>query len=237
MVQATEPTPDIVRPLSVQDLPDCLALTRSAHWNQHADDWSLMLRIGQGWGVELPDPAGQGSPVLAASAVALPFRHGSISDFAWISMVLVLPAFRGRGLATRLMQTAIGWARAQGLGVVLDATPQGMPVYARLGMAPHWSFHRYRRPARPFEAPTTLASRPIADADWPTILATDRQAFGGCRAALLRDLAARKPTLARIVVDIYGRLKGYGFGRNGHEAVQIGPLWADDDASAATLLT
>ncbi|MGE0799677.1 MAG: GNAT family N-acetyltransferase [Lautropia sp.] len=252
----------LIRPLTAEDLPDCLALSRSANWNQNAADWSLMLREGRGWGIEVPDleiadPA-RGCPALAGSIIALPFHQGPAGDFAWLSMVLVLPAASGRGLATRLLNEAVGWLRSQQLPAVLDATPQGLPVYTRIGMAPHWTFRRYRREAIADDgrrdgseaaadnAPQTAglrqptggpaATRPIAEVDWPVILAADRPAFGASREAVLRDLARRKPVLARILYGGDGRLRGYVFGRDGREATQIGPLWAADDAAAHALL-
>ena len=48
--------------------------------------------------------------------------------------VYVRPAFRRRGLARRLMQTALDWCRAQGLSVViLHASQAGRPLYEALG--------------------------------------------------------------------------------------------------------
>ena len=225
-----------VRPLTLADLPGCLALSQSAHWNQNAADWTLMLNIGQGWGIEQPDPAGSRSALLVGSIIALPFERGTAGDFAWLSMVLVLPPFGGRGYARLLLETAVGWLRQRALPVILDATPQGLPVYTRIGMQPHWSFRRYRREAQPPAGGRTCASRLVTADDWPLVLAADRSAFGADRQAILRDLASRQPGLARILIDAAG-LRGYVLGREGREAMQIGPLWARDSAAATMLLT
>ena len=71
-----------------EHLAGCLALSKAANWNQNEADWRLMLAIGRGWGISLADGT------LAASTLVLPYGK----DFAWVSMVLVLPEHRRQGL-------------------------------------------------------------------------------------------------------------------------------------------
>ena len=78
-------------------------------------------------------------------------------------------------------------------------------------------------------------TRPIAESDWPAILALDTPAFGADRGPLLRALAGRLPRSARILIR-GGCPAGYVLGRDGRDAIQIGPLLADDDAAALALL-
>jgi GNAT superfamily N-acetyltransferase len=48
--------------------------------------------------------------------------------------VYTYPAYRRRGLAERLVRTAIHWCRAQGIySLTLNATEAGRGIYARLG--------------------------------------------------------------------------------------------------------
>ena len=63
----------------------------------------------------------------------------------------------------------------------------------------------------------------------------DAPAFGTVRTPLLRTLAQRWTQAARVVEE-GGRLRGFVLGRDGREAHQIGPLLADDDATALALL-
>lgn len=52
----------------------------------------------------------------------------------WIGNVFTEPAYRGQGLARRLMETLLHYARAQNLAMVwLHATPDGRPLYESLG--------------------------------------------------------------------------------------------------------
>jgi hypothetical protein len=169
--------------------------------------------------------------VLAASTLVLPY-----AGFAWISMVLVLPGHRGQGLAARLLRHALAWLDARGLMPVLDATPAGRPVYLRHGFVDTWGFVRYRREAADRPADDRAPGlRALLETDWPAIAALDVPAFGADRLPLLRTLARRLPAAARVLDGPQG-LRGYVLGRDGREAVQIGPLVAADDAAARLLL-
>jgi ribosomal protein S18 acetylase RimI-like enzyme len=221
-----------IRPLSAADVPAALQLSASAQWNQNAHDWRTMLQLGQGWGIDDAETPEQPSQ-LAASVIALPYGR----DFAWVSMVLVLPAFRRRGHAQRLLRHVLQHLRAQRRGAVLDATPAGHAVYVQEGMVDTWGFARYRREAgaAPPSRPGAQATRPLRDSDWPAIEAMDTPAFGASRTALLRTLAQRWPQAAR-VAETAGQLRGFVLGRDGREAHQVGPLLADDEGSAQALL-
>lgn len=226
-----------IRSLAPADLPGCVALSTAAHWNQNAADWQTMLALGHGWGIEDGMPGGR---QLVASTLVLPY-----GGVAWISMVLVLPSHRGRGHAGRLLRHAIDWLRARDLTPVLDATPAGFPVYDGLGFASCWTFARWRRDGRdatPAPMPDVVGAddaptiRPLAVSDWPAILAADHAAFGADRGALLRALAGRLPTVTRVAMR-QDRLAGFVFARDGREATQVGPLWADDAVVAQHLLS
>ena len=211
----------IEHPLGEADLPGCLALSKAAHWNQNEADWRLMLEFGHGWGISI-------GGALAASTLVLPYG----GDFAWVSMVLVLPEHRRKGFASRLLRTAIGDMATRGLTPVLDATPAGRAVYAREGFSDRWGFTRFFVKERKAPSATEGQARPLREADWKAILELDREAFGASREKVLRALHRRLPQAAWVVEG-----KGFIFGRDGREANQIGPLIAVDAGSARTLLS
>jgi hypothetical protein len=198
-------------------MAQCQALSKSANWNQNEADWGLMLATGYGWGISLADGT------LVASTLVLPY-----GEFAWISMVLVLPAHQRKGHASRLLRTAIADLRGKGLTPILDATPAGREVYRQEGFHDTWSFKRFllRQPAR---MDVARSAAPVAS-DWPAVLALDAEAFGGKREALLRALQKRLPQCA------LSNANGFVLGREGREAQQIGPLIARDEATALSLL-
>jgi len=214
------------RELRTADLAGCVALSGSAGWNQNEADWRLMLEIGQGWGLFLPDGT------LAASTVVLPYG----ARFAWLSMVLVLPAQRRKGYATRLLRRAIDELGRRGVSPILDATPAGREVYLQEGFREAWTFSRLQSDAPQAAAQESADGvRPGAASDWPSILALDAPAFGASRERLLRSLAARLPEAA-LVAERAGRIVGYLLGRDGREARQLGPLVAADERAARALL-
>jgi GNAT superfamily N-acetyltransferase len=203
--------------LGPEHLAGCLALSRAASWNQNEADWRLMLELGRGWGVSLADGT------LVASTLVLPY-----GAFAWISMVLVLPAQRRRGYASRLLRTATVELERRGQLPVLDATPAGREVYRREGFRDTWSFKRFRLD-HPVPAQASAEARPIED--WKSLLALDVEAFGGSRERLLHALGSRMP---RCALELPGR--GFVLARDGCEASQIGPLVARDEDGALVLL-
>jgi GNAT superfamily N-acetyltransferase len=84
--------------------------------------------------VETPsgEPAGSGAVWLAPNQP----RPGRLAspELPYILSMYTEPRFRRRGVATLLVRTMVTWAAHRGYRrVVLHASRQGRPVYARLG--------------------------------------------------------------------------------------------------------
>jgi ribosomal protein S18 acetylase RimI-like enzyme len=211
-------TGSIEHALGEEHLAGCLALSRAAHWNQNEADWRLMLAIGHGWGISAHGE-------LIASTLVLPFE-----GFAWVSMVLVLPAHRRKGYAQRLLRIALEDLKERSLAAVLDATPAGREVYRLEGFRDTWSFKRFALEGQ--KGVRTLFQKKGPDPfSWEAVLRLDREAFGASREPLLRDLARRLPQAALATE------RGFILGREGREALQLGPLVACDEGSAIELLS
>jgi hypothetical protein len=202
-----------------------MRLKEEAGWNQTARDWERFLAAS---------PAG----CFAAE------RHGQIigtattivygGRLAWISMVLVDRRYRGEGIGTTLFQRAIAHLDLLGIPTLkLDATPQGRPLYEKLGFqeeycVERWTLHRgtsgqVQPSARHPAVPPSVGLEEI--------LPLDRELFGAERGDLLRALAAEEP---RLVVTAHrgGARRGYALGRRGSAADHLGP-WAAEDPDAA----
>jgi GNAT superfamily N-acetyltransferase len=203
--------------LGASDIDDALSLSDAAGWNQTADDWALFVTQGRVRGRRDADG------VLVASGAALPYDQGQ----GWISMVLVSPAYRHRGLASELLDEAVDWLRQAGLTPVLDATPAGAQVYRRLGFVPGFEFQRWQGVA------TAKAQRPAAaSADLERIATLDAAASRVGRRFVLQDFLSRPGSRAWMSPD--GR--GFVVAREGRRATQIGPLVAADESAALALL-
>jgi GNAT superfamily N-acetyltransferase len=215
-------------PLRADEIEGALALVREVGWNQVAADWRIFLDLGTVYAVR------NGTGRVVATAATLP--HGR---FAWISMVLVTNEYRRRGLASRLMRRCIDDLVAAGRVPVLDATPAGREVYRAMDFCDTWGFHRLtlqeRRAAPPVASPAGVAIAPITDAVWPALCTYDAAAFGSDRGALLARLRGRLPG-AELIATRGDRVMGFLIGRDGRTSSQLGPLIAEDDATALALL-
>jgi len=212
------------------DLDAARSLSQEAGWNQIAADWRIFLELGRVIGLVREDGR------LVATAATLP--HGS--DFGWISMVLVTASERRRGLARWLLRRCMDDLIAGGRVPLLDATPAGRTVYVGLGFKDCWTMRRLiARSVRPLSQDkfyTDADVRPVEAQNWSTIAALDQDVFGADRTDLLHCLAARLPPAALVAVR-GGRIAGYLFGRDGRTLSQLGPLVAEDEGIARSLLS
>ena len=230
MTGATAPSdpPPAVSRLRDDEIDGAQALVAEAGWNQVAADWRIFQNLGTVYAMR--GPAGQ----LVATAATLPYGD----RFAWISMVLVAGNQRRRGLATRLLGRCLDDLLEKNLVPVLDATADGRPIYRALGFHDAWGFHRWARRAPRSEEPVMadgLAIELVGDAVWPALVRYDAQVFGADRGAVLSALRGR-PSTAALCARRQGEMVGFVLGRDGRSATALGPLTADDDVIALTLL-
>jgi GNAT superfamily N-acetyltransferase len=203
--------------LGLEDAAAGFVLSTEAHWNQTVDDWLLFLSHGTVFGIRDQDGT------LVATAALLPYGGGN----AWISMVLVTPRFRGRGLATKLLDTCLDTAAREKLTTWLDATPAGAAIYGPLGFTPSIPLLRLRFDGTPAPAP---GLRLLTVGNLDDLIARDRRAMGFDRGVVLGALAGR--TGSRLVAGD----SAICLIRDGRTARHIGPLFAGHTASATELI-
>ncbi|HUG53763.1 MAG TPA: GNAT family N-acetyltransferase, partial [Vicinamibacteria bacterium] len=86
------------REMKEEDLAAGLRLSRASGWNQTEEDWRRLLSLGEGL-FRLGEDDGR----VVASGGAV--RYGDA--LAWICMVLVEPAARGRGVGTAIFDEVL----------------------------------------------------------------------------------------------------------------------------------
>jgi ribosomal protein S18 acetylase RimI-like enzyme len=205
-------------------------LSVEAGWNQIAADWRLMLGEGRAFGIR------DASGTWIASALVLPLGPA----ISWISMVLVTRAARRQGLGSRLLQRCLAEIEKCGVAAGLDATEFGSPVYLPLGFRDVYLLSRWRAeagPRRSVDPPPGVRVRPATVQDLTRIIACDQGRSGFARGRILEHLLTRAPALACVAERGDGSLVGYALGRNGHSAMHVGPVVADDEATGLALLS
>ena len=231
-------TDPIIRSLTFEDLDDAFRLSTVAGWNQRIDDWRMLLRLA---------PAGAFAALSDARAASIVGTAIGIDygGFAWIAMMLVDPAYRGRGVGRRLLEAAIDAVPSQ-LPIRLDATPLGRPLYRRYGFEDEAALSRHvidqARLAEPRVArtrPARSAVRPLTGTDMAIVIEQDRATFGGTRGAVLEWAFRSSPQYA-YTVRSDSTERGpihYCLGRRGRLFDQIGPVVTGDDDIADALVS
>jgi len=211
--------------MRLADIPAGLGLCRASGWNQTDADWRQFLTASpEGTLVAVEDGRVVGSVATL-----------SYGPFAWVSMVLVDPASRGRGIGTLLLERGLECVPG-GVVARLDATPAGEGLYRRIGFVPEYGLARLVFDGAQIAFPSDrVAARPLAPDDWSAVLEMDRTSFGASRAFVLERFAAEAPACAW-VVERRGELRGWLVGRRGTRRDQLGPLVAADVPTALALL-
>lgn len=214
-----------LRPMTENDIALGMRLKEQAGWNQTAEDWRRCLDLQpDGCFVAEYD----GTPVGTVTTCIF----GSV---AWIAMVLVDAAMRGRGIGRALLDRALGFLEERGIASIrLDATPLGRPLYQSLGFIEEYTLIRYEGVPAVAETSAKMTIRTVRAEDQQHILQMDRQITNTDRQKLLRRLFDESPDewyIALANEDV----QGFVAARPGSRAWQIGPCLATTDAGMLLL--
>jgi GNAT superfamily N-acetyltransferase len=189
-----------IRLLTDGDVDAALALSASCGWNQRAEEWHMMLQIAPSGTFTASTPDG-----VVGTAIGIDY-----GQFGWIAMMLVNPAWRGRGLGARLLEAAMGAVPPE-LPIRLDATPLGRPLYERYGFVLESSLTRHVRPADAGPPPAPDGEvRPLAESDLATVMRLDDRISGAHRHDPLRWAFGDAPRYAWIGEKSAGSLPPEG---------------------------
>lgn len=192
-------------------------LVLQSGWNQTPRDWAIFLRHGSVYCAR--DANGR----IIASGAVLPMGE----NVAWISMILVAPDVRGKGLGSAVFSHCLTSVRASGRTAYLDATPDGERIYRQFGFEPTFRLTRWQRDALPTAMPAKVLHE---HCNIEAIAAMDARALGAPRSAVLADFLTRQDTSC-LCSDA-----GFAIVRRGRMAHQIGPLLALNETGAVDLM-
>ncbi|MFD3537996.1 GNAT family N-acetyltransferase [Streptomyces sp. NPDC058662] len=226
-----------IRTLRADDLSRCADLSEDRGWLREDHKWGLLLAAGDGYGIDAPD--GQG---LAAACIVT--RYGQThagTGLAAIGMVLVADRYARRGIGRRLMSHVCDDV-LRGVPLTLHATPYGRPLYEELGFETTGRAEMLRGTFRGDEDPPVGADaprvRPALAEDLSHILRLDAEVFGTDRTHMIVRLPAFADQLL-VAEDPKddGTLTGYAAAWPNMDTHVIGPLIAQDTATAQALIT
>lgn len=231
-----------IRPMTAADLPLGLRLSDAAGWNQLAADWKRFLAL---------QPDGCFVAELDGTAVGTTTTciFGSV---AWIAMVLVAEAVRGRGVGTELTQHVLRFLDERKVATVrLDARPMAQSIYERLGFVEQYRIAHYEgtfpstysdvrdqmseitdQEARNHTLTSDL--RTLTSDLWEALLAFDFRITRTERRRLLALLFAEHSQNVRVLWD-GPDVQGYLTARPGKKTLRLGPCIATADAGPLLL--
>jgi len=216
-----------IRRMTIDDLPLGLRLARQAGWNQTESDWQRFMSMEpDGCFVAEIDGSSAGTTTTCI-----------FDGVAWIAMVLVDKAVRGRGIGTGLLKHALDYLKERNVRTVrLDATPAGQPIYEKLGFVPEYELARYEGVVKDLRLP--IEKSKIENRKWKIVLSDiiefDHRMTGTNREKMLTGLFEEFPELVR-VVRRGNQVQGYIAGRPGANAIQVGPCIATARAGPSLL--
>lgn len=236
-----------IEPATPEDIPELTNLRDRQGWHPNP----RLLRAIAAWNdghifiLRAAAPPGHGHAATSSRDIIATVIATASGSVGVIGNVIVVAAYRRRGLARELMESALRWQHSRGVQhVLLAATPEGRPLYRRLGFVDtelSW-----------------IAAGPLANLDLAAIwaragsqraelmpasalerlAALDQQAYGGNRMGLLDALLRQDETWLFVAGANAAEPAGYLILRRPkglENIVQIGP-WVARTSEAAHAL-
>ncbi|TGQ31018.1 MULTISPECIES: GNAT family N-acetyltransferase [unclassified Mesorhizobium] len=200
------------------------ALSISVGWPHRAEDWQLLLEMGEG--IVAQDEIGR----VLVTAMWFPFG----ASFATVGMVITSPRLQAHGAGRWIMNNVLARVGSRNLG--LSATRAAHRLYLSLGFSPARVVYQCQgEAAMPASTllPAGASLRDIGPADLARLVELDRNAYGVDRSALLARLLDVSKGVALLRED---RIQAFALCRPFGRGHVVGPVVAgkDDDAIAVT---
>lgn len=209
-----------------KDIPGLVALSASVGWDYDEAELKTVLSSGEIVGFV------DGNGKIISSAAIIPYGE----ELASLGMVIVHPEHQGLGLGKKVTESCL-LAVPDGTAVMLVATPEGRPMYERMGF---FAASKIIKCLADFYTPGDLNDdgieiRRVVSGDIAEILDMDRKAFGGDRRILMEN-RIRQARRSVVAMNTQGKLLGFCLSVEGPVNMIIGPLAAENDHVAALLI-
>jgi predicted N-acetyltransferase YhbS len=216
-----------IRQMQCSDVPFCDELRRLVGWNQLPEDWALFLRLSP-TGCFVAELEGR----IAGTVTTIQYEK----KIGWIGMLIVHPERRGLGVGSQLLKRAIEFLRAEGVpSIKLDATPEGAPLYVKMGFRKKFQIIRwFRTMVSSLEGDESPDIRSATHDDLPDISRLDELSFGANRLELLQGL--RDHAFRTAVSTQDKNCAAFAMLRRGANANYLGPFTAPNEIVARKLV-
>lgn len=217
----------IQRSLTLDDIPDLMTLSKEVNWpDYNAEELTSLLMNGFFTG--FTTTTGQ---VISCAGL---FQYDKVAS---IGAVIVSETHRGLGLARKMIGTLLDQCD-QSIPVVLTATVQGRPVYEKIGFHTAGYITTYKAQNPTPEALRISDDIHLSHADeshLPCIEALDEKGAGTNRSSFLKNRMNR--AVQRIIAkNEHHEITGFAFGVETPANLMIGPLAANDELTALSLI-
>ena len=205
------------------NLTEAYALSMAVRWPLRLEDLTLLLALGRG-----------AVAIDEGQVIGTSMWWAKDNSPATLGMIIVAPERQRQGLGRQLLDKAL--AEIGPKHVMLNATRDGMPLYAKLGFEEIDVVAQHQgQPTLPDAGPASneIPLRPIGQEDLAAIVALDARETGRSRGATLQALAQAGDGF---VAERDGQLLGYALARAFGRGHVIGPVVALDDQIARTLV-
>ncbi len=215
-----------LRRLEEGDLNGALQLSQAERWSHRLEDWQFHFRLGRGWVA-----CDEDGKVLGTASW---WAYGE--QLATVGLVLVDQAHQGQGIGRQLMNVVMSDAGPRVLQLV--ATKAGLTLYQRCGFREHHGIRQHQGAATQSPAFAPLRDtvlRTISLADLEVVCDLDATAFGANRRQLVTAVF-NEGNGAGVLARRNGRLAGFALVRQSGRGTTIGPIVAEDEALAISLI-
>jgi GNAT superfamily N-acetyltransferase len=210
----------VVSKLSLNDIPLSIALSESAGFKDSVTDWQILHESALVLGVQ------HGSGLLAQGAFA------DFGEVGVLSKIVVAPSMQRQGLGGKIIDGLISAAESKAVGCLgVVATAVGRTLLERHGFVPAGDIVILMGTPH---VPLGHGHAPALD-DVDAAVALDKRMLGATRERMLR--AREKRAIATVGhSDKSGALCGYAMATELGTHAMIGPVVADGDESAQSLV-